>query len=64
MPGLGQLINGEIAKGVVFFVAYVVGIVAVVVVVGFVIVPVVWIWAMVDAYSSAKQWNLRHGILA
>lgn len=64
VPGLGQLINNEIAKGIVFFVAYVVGIVAVLVVLGFVIVPVVWIWAMVDAYSSAKQWNLRHGILA
>ena len=64
VPGLGQLINGEIAKGLVFFVAYVVGIVAVLVLVGFLIVPVVWIWAMVDAYSSAKQWNLRHGILA
>jgi len=64
VPGLGQLINGDIAKGVVFFVAYVVGIVAVIVLVGFLIVPVVWIWAMVDAYSSAKQWNMRHGILA
>lgn len=64
LPGLGQFVNGEAGKGVGFLIAYVVGWASVAVLVGLVVVPVVWVWGMVDAYQSAKAWNLRHGILA
>lgn len=63
LPGLGQFVNGDAGKGVGFLVAYVVGWVSVALLVGIVVVPVVWVWGMVDAYQSAKAWNLRHGIL-
>ncbi|MGV1007748.1 MAG: DUF2510 domain-containing protein [Dermatophilaceae bacterium] len=64
VPGLGQLVNGEIVKGLVFVIAFLAGIVALVVLVGFLVVPVVWVWAMIDAYRSAMQWNQRYGIIA
>lgn len=64
VPGLGQFINGEIGKGLVFLIAYLVAIISVVLIVGFLLVPALWIWAMVDAYRSAKTWNLAHGILS
>jgi TM2 domain-containing membrane protein YozV len=64
VPGLGQLVNGEIGKGIVFLLAYLAAIVSVVLLIGFVLVPVLWVWAMVDAYRSAKAWNLAHGILS
>ena len=63
LPGLGQFVNGDAGKGVGFLVAYVVGWVSVALLVGIVVVPVVWVWGMVDAYQSAKAWNMRHGIL-
>ena len=62
--GLGQLVNGEGAKGVAFFVGAVLAWVSLFVLVGFLLLPAVWIWSMVDAYQTAKQWNLRHGILS
>lgn len=64
LPGLGQFVNGEGGKGVGFLLAYLAGWVSVFVLVGFVVVPAVWIWSMVDAYQSARTWNVRHGILA
>ncbi len=63
-PGLGQLINGQVGKGIAMFVAYLVSIALLFVFIGFLLVPAIWIWSMVDAYSGAKQWNARHGILA
>ena len=63
-PGLGQLINGQVGKGVAMFVAYLVSIALLFAIIGFVLVPAIWIWSMVDAYSGATQWNARHGILS
>ena len=63
-PGLGQLINGQVGKGIAMFVAYLVSIALLFVFIGFLLVPAIWIWSMVDAYSGAKQWNARHGILS
>ena len=46
------------------FGAYLVSLVLLFVFIGFVLVPAIWIWSMVDAYGGAKQWNARHGILS
>lgn len=64
VPGLGQLINGEGSKAVAFFLFWVVSLVLIVILIGFLTAPLVWVWSMVDAYSSARQWNLRHGIVS
>ena len=42
--GLGQLYNGQIGKGVGFFVVYMVSIGLMFVVVGFITTPILWIW--------------------
>ncbi|WP_216842550.1 hypothetical protein [Arthrobacter sp. NEB 688] len=64
LPGLGQFVNGQAAKGFAFLLTSFVGFLLLFVFVGFVVLPVVWIWSMVDAYSSAQAWNARHGILS
>lgn len=64
LPGLGQFINGQAGKGVAFLLSYFVGFLLLFVFVGILVIPVVWIWSMVDAYSSAQAWNARHGILS
>ncbi len=64
VPGLGQLMNGQVAKGLLMLVAYVVSLVLVFVLVGLVLAPAIWIWSMVDGYTGAQRWNARHGILS
>lgn len=64
LPGLGQFINGQAGKGVAFLMAHLVSFVLLFVFIGFITMPVVWIWSMVDAYSSAQAWNARRGILS
>ena len=52
LPGLGQVYNGETAKGFVFFLLTLAGLV-------FFVVPglIVWLYAMYDAYSVAGKMN-------
>lgn len=58
-PGLGQIYNGQIGKGVMFMIAAGLSALLMWVLVGFLLYPVVWIWGMVDANSSAKRINLE-----
>lgn len=55
--GLGQIYNGEIAKGVIFIVLYAMSWLAMFLVIGLLTTPVLWIWGMVDANNSAKRIN-------
>src|SRR5690606_39377133 len=64
VPGLGQLINVQVGKAITFFALWCVSLLLLVVFIGFLTTPVLWIWAMVDGYSSARLWNLRHGIIS
>lgn len=58
-PGLGQLYNGEIGKGIFFLIAAGISALLMWLVIGFLLYPVIWIWGMVDANSSAKRINLE-----
>ena len=64
VPGLGSLVAGRFGWGAVIFAAYVVAWLSMFVLIGFLLVPVVWIWGMADAYLGAKSWNSRHGIIS
>mgnify|MGYP006928274354 FL=1 len=55
--GLGQVYNGQIFKGVVFIVVYFISIMLMTVFIGFLTTPILWIWGMVDANSSAHKIN-------
>ena len=57
ITGLGQIYNGQIGKGIIFMVLYVISWVLIWIVVGFITTPILWIWGMVDANSSAKKIN-------
>jgi TM2 domain-containing membrane protein YozV len=52
MPGAGQLYNGDVGKGIAFFLAF---FVLVWIFVGWIF----WVVAMVDAYKSAQNFNIR-----
>lgn len=55
--GLGQIYNGQIRKGISFIVVGIVCLVLVIVLVGFILYPLFWIYNIYDAYSSAKKIN-------
>ena len=56
-PGLGHLYNGLTHKGVSFIIAYIISAVLVVILIGFVLVFIVWIWALFDAIKTTEAIN-------
>ncbi len=60
--GLGQIYNGEVTKGVVFIVVQIINAALTTVLIGFVLMPIVGLWATIDAYLVAKRNNARTGI--
>ncbi|WP_435194512.1 DUF5683 domain-containing protein [Natronomonas sp. EA1] len=62
-PGLGQLYNRELAKGLAVIVAMFVATLSVVVFIGIVLAPAVWLYAVWDAYVVAdRQAAARDGV--
>ncbi len=57
LMGLGQAYNGETAKAVVFLILYAVSIFLTFFLIGFITIPLLWIWSMVDAYRSSIKKN-------
>ena len=54
-PGLGQLYNRQLEKGIVFVAAGMVAALSMIVVVGIVLYPAVWLYAIYDAYRVAER---------
>jgi TM2 domain-containing membrane protein YozV len=61
LPGVGSMISGQSAVGAAILAAYLLGWVLTLVLVGFLIVPVAWVFGLVHAYQSAQRWNRDHG---
>ena len=64
IPGLGSMINGEVSKGVLILIGYVVSWFLTIILIGIPGLVAVWIWGMVDGYQGAQRWNARYGILS
>lgn len=54
-PGLGQLYNRELEKGIAVMVASLLALASVLVGIGLVLYPAVWIYALYDAYVVADR---------
>ncbi len=52
VPGLGQLIKGQVGKGILIFLGMIVSIFLIAFIVGFITTPVLWLWNIYDAYNS------------
>lgn len=61
LPGVGSMISGQPAVGTVILVAYLLGWVLTLVLVGFLILLAAWVFGLVHAYQSAQRWNQAHG---
>ncbi|MGB3682553.1 MAG: hypothetical protein WA990_08700 [Rubrobacteraceae bacterium] len=62
VAGLGQIYNGQVFKGVVFIVLQIINGALTAVLIGWLLMPLVGLWAVVDAYLVAKNANARYGI--
>ena len=63
IPGLGSMINGDLARGLGIMFGYFVSCLLVIIFIGIFGVIGFWVWGLVDAYQGARLWNARHGIL-
>ncbi len=61
LSGLGQIYNGQITKGVIFIVIQLINAALTAVLIGWILMPIVGLWAMIDAYLVAKSNNERYG---
>lgn len=57
ITGLGQIYNGEIAKGIFFLILYSLSALACLILIGYITTPIIWIFGMYDAYQSAARIN-------
>ena len=71
VDGLGQALNGNVAKGAIIFVCMVFGwtitYLTMGILIGFLFWPVMaclHLWQVYDAYKGAQKWNLQHGIIS
>jgi TM2 domain-containing membrane protein YozV len=63
LPGLGQIYNDEAKKGVWFLIAAVVSSLMIIILIGLLTTPIIWIWSMVDAYQVADRKNRALGLV-
>jgi TM2 domain-containing membrane protein YozV len=64
IPGAGTMYAGEVGAGIAFLAATVVSVLAMVILVGFVTTPLIWIFAMIHAHQAVQRWNRRHGVIS
>ncbi len=62
VAGLGQIYNGQVAKGVIFILLQIINGALTAVLIGWVLMPIVGLWAVIDAYLVARNENERYGL--
>ena len=52
LPGLGQIIKGQIGKGILIIIGMIISFFLVAVGIGLITTPILWLWNIIDAYNS------------
>ncbi|MCA1687424.1 MAG: hypothetical protein LC714_02240 [Actinobacteria bacterium] len=61
ISGLGQIYNGQILKGLITIVVQVINGALTTILIGWIPLAIVWVWAIIDAYREAEKINARSG---
>ena len=64
IPGLGTMVNGGVARGLIILGVYALGWILSFFLIGIPILIGAWIWGLVDGCLSAQRWNQAHGIVS
>ena len=59
ITGAGQIYNGRIGKGILFFIAMVISWILCSIVIGVPMLIIIWIFGICDAYDDAKKINAQ-----
>jgi TM2 domain-containing membrane protein YozV len=62
ISGLGQVYNGQILKGLVIIVVQIINGALTTILIGWIPLAIVWVWAIIDAYREAERINARRGL--
>ncbi len=62
ISGLGQIYNGQIVKGLFIMVVQVVNWILTGILIGWIPLVIVWVWAIFDAYYVAERENARYDL--
>lgn len=62
ISGLGQIYNGQIVKGLFIILVQVINGILTGILIGWIPLAIVWVWAIFDAYFVAERNNARHGL--
>jgi TM2 domain-containing membrane protein YozV len=62
ISGLGQIYNGQILKGLVIIVVQLINGALTTILIGWIPLAIVWVWAIVDAYREAERINARQWV--
>ena len=57
LPGLGQFYLGLDNKGAKFLIAYVISAILILILVGFLLCIIIWVWALIDSVKSVNALN-------
>jgi TM2 domain-containing membrane protein YozV len=52
IAGLGQIIKGQVAKGILIMIAMIISTISIFILIGIITTPILWIWNVYDAYNS------------
>lgn len=61
IPGVGQIYNGQIFKGIILIVIDAINLLLMTILIGYVTHAIVVIYAVYDAYKTAERINSRRG---
>ncbi len=62
ISGLGQIYNGQILKGLIIIVVQLINGALTTILIGWIPLAIVWVWAIIDAYREAERINARQGL--
>jgi TM2 domain-containing membrane protein YozV len=52
IPGLGQMVKGEVGKGIGIFFGWLMSFALILTGIGIVVPVIIWIWQIIDAYNN------------
>ncbi len=60
ITGLGQIYNGQIFKGIILMLIQLVNGALTVILIGYLFLPIVWLYGVINAYRAAERHNRRN----
>lgn len=51
VPGVGQIVKGEVGRGLLIIAGTILGFLLMILLIGFVLTPILYVWQIYDAYN-------------